>query len=274
MRFSKFYALFWVMCSLTLFMTPGSSQNNTVEAVFTATPTSGQVPLTVQFDASGSTGSNLTYEWDFGDGTTGTGKQIEHTFTESDVYVVKLTVKDAPNSAEVSQGIFVQDPQENGVYALTPGDTLVAVDGVTFVTKEDYTTAPIKLRVVETNAPNLPLPESREVVSRYYQFYSLNVRQFRNGVGDYWIGIPVPDGIDGTKVWMAQYLYNPNEPIAIDEEGQAYFESWSDNGVFYHSKTRMLYGRFSGYPDLENRVIVLVANQYHETPVLEKLPWE
>lgn len=47
-----------------------SSLNSVPVASFTATPTSGAVPLTVQFNASASTdtgGSIATYSWNYGD---------------------------------------------------------------------------------------------------------------------------------------------------------------------------------------------------------------
>jgi regulation of enolase protein 1 (concanavalin A-like superfamily) len=78
------------------------AQDNTeVKASFTATPTSGTVPLTVNFDASTSTGSNLTYEWDFGDGTTGTGVQVSHTYEDSSKfgYFVSLKVHSAESAS-------------------------------------------------------------------------------------------------------------------------------------------------------------------------------
>ena len=62
-----------------------------IQAAFTATPTKGTAPLTVQFDAGTSIGDNLTFEWDFGDGTTGTGRQIEHTYEFAGTYIPKLS---------------------------------------------------------------------------------------------------------------------------------------------------------------------------------------
>lgn len=63
------------------------------EAGFTANPTSGEVPLEVSLDASDSTGNIESYEWDFDDGTTGTGKTVTHTYNDSGSYLLRLKVK-------------------------------------------------------------------------------------------------------------------------------------------------------------------------------------
>ncbi len=84
------------------------------KANFTATPVSGNAPLLVSFNASASTDPNgdpLTYSWDFGDGTTGTGKVVSHTYTTFGTLTAKLTVKD-PNGNDDSKSILitVNDP--------------------------------------------------------------------------------------------------------------------------------------------------------------------
>ena len=65
-------------------------------ASFTASPISGNSPLNVFFDASGSTYDQtpLTYTWDFGDGSTGYGRQASHLYNTSTgaTYTVTLTV--------------------------------------------------------------------------------------------------------------------------------------------------------------------------------------
>jgi len=69
------------------------------EAAFSVLPdTTGTVPFTVTFDASGSTDAEsgiASYNWDFGDGTTATGVMpAAHTYTVVGTYTVKLTVTD------------------------------------------------------------------------------------------------------------------------------------------------------------------------------------
>ncbi len=77
------------------------------QARFTATPTSGTSPLSVNFDASTSTdpdGQIVSYEWDFGDTQTASGVTVTHVFTvqsESKVFTVILTVTD--NDGAVDQ---------------------------------------------------------------------------------------------------------------------------------------------------------------------------
>jgi PKD repeat protein len=62
-----------------------------------ATPTSGGAPLSVQFSSTGSQdpdGDPITFDWDFGDGTTGTGAAPAHTYSANGNYVATLTVRD------------------------------------------------------------------------------------------------------------------------------------------------------------------------------------
>ena len=55
-------------------------------------------PLEITFDASDSSSPNgaiVSYEWDFGDGETGTGVMVTHTYEEKGVYTVTLMVTDS-----------------------------------------------------------------------------------------------------------------------------------------------------------------------------------
>jgi DNA/RNA endonuclease G (NUC1)/PKD repeat protein len=63
----------------------------------------------VSFDGTGSSdpdGEALTYAWDFGDGTTGTGASPTHVYADNGTYTVTLTVKD-PVGADDSQSRVV-----------------------------------------------------------------------------------------------------------------------------------------------------------------------
>lgn len=78
--------------------------NNSPIASFTATPTSGEVPLDVDFDPSGSSdpdGNIVSYNWDFGDGLTDdSGVAITHIYNEVGSYTAKLTVTDKDGATD------------------------------------------------------------------------------------------------------------------------------------------------------------------------------
>lgn len=80
---------------------------------FTTSVTTGQVPLQVSFDASASSdfdGSLVAYEWDFGDGDTGTGMVAGHTFDLPGTYSAALTVTDNGGAtATATTTIIVSD---------------------------------------------------------------------------------------------------------------------------------------------------------------------
>ncbi|MCU1615891.1 MAG: Conserved secreted protein of unknown function, putative domain [Frankiales bacterium] len=68
----------------------------------TASFTSSVTDQTVSVDGSGSTdpdGTVASWAWDFGDGSSGTGKTASHTYTAGGTYAVKLTVTDNGGAA-------------------------------------------------------------------------------------------------------------------------------------------------------------------------------
>jgi len=91
--------------------------NVKLNAEFTADPTSGPAPLTVNFNASGSSapaGEIQAYDWDFDNNNTftdGSGSTVSHTFEQVGKYTVNLRVTDNTGQfAIVSQEIDVQGP--------------------------------------------------------------------------------------------------------------------------------------------------------------------
>ena len=66
-------------------------------AAFSASPTSGKVPLKVTFTDK-STGAPTSWKWSFGDGTYSTTKNPAHTYSKAGKYNVSLTVKNAAGS--------------------------------------------------------------------------------------------------------------------------------------------------------------------------------
>src|SRR5262249_31491251 len=81
--------------------------------------------LTVAFDGSGSTdpnGDTLSYQWDFGDGTTGTGNAPVHTYPTSPAsFTAQLTVTD-PLGASGSAQLTVFPANHSPVLTLNGPD--------------------------------------------------------------------------------------------------------------------------------------------------------
>lgn len=71
---------------------------------------------TIDFDASGShdpDGTIVTYHWDFGDGNTGEGVTVSHTYVDDGSYNVTLTVSDnegATDSADATKVVLNRQP--------------------------------------------------------------------------------------------------------------------------------------------------------------------
>ena len=70
-----------------------------IDAVFSGTPTAGEVPLSVQFTDQ-SAGTPTSWFWEFGDGETSTLQNPSHQYNQVGYYDVRLTVND---------GIFQDD---------------------------------------------------------------------------------------------------------------------------------------------------------------------
>ncbi len=74
-----------------------SSGNQDPTAVINANPTSGNAPLTVNFNGTESSDPDsdpLTYSWNFGDGQNGSGATPSNQYTSAGNYTVTLTVDD------------------------------------------------------------------------------------------------------------------------------------------------------------------------------------
>ncbi|MES9942146.1 MAG: PKD domain-containing protein [Candidatus Thiodiazotropha sp. 6PLUC2] len=93
-------------------------QGNLAPAADPRGPYAGTVNESIAFDASSSSdtdGQIVSYTWDFGDGTTGTGVTPSHSYTDSGVYNISLQVTDdsgstATGSTTATIGDVVNEP--------------------------------------------------------------------------------------------------------------------------------------------------------------------
>ena len=117
-------------------------------ASFTAT--TACVGSATQFDASSSTMNppqynnqqfNIaSYEWDFGDGTTGSGVTTSHTYAQAGTYQVTLNVSDAEGycSDEVIQPVMVVSPSAEDYYVSICEGESYTFNGVPYSQEGDY----------------------------------------------------------------------------------------------------------------------------------------
>lgn len=100
-----------------------------VDAV--STSTYGTVPHTVEFDGKNSydlDGQIVSYVWDYGDLTTGTGMTTSHTYVDDGDFSATLTVTDDRGDSSISSPIHIQvDP--NLYFLGTPTNLSASIDG-------------------------------------------------------------------------------------------------------------------------------------------------
>lgn len=111
----------------------GATPNAAPTASFTATP----AELAVQFDGTASDdpdGTIVSYAWQFGDGSSGTGASVGHTYAEAGSYEVTLRVTDDQGATnEVSSTVTVTAPipnaPPNAAFSTTASTLDITVDG-------------------------------------------------------------------------------------------------------------------------------------------------
>jgi parallel beta-helix repeat protein len=97
-----------------------SDPSNNPPVADAGAPYSGHVNQSITFDGSSSydpdDGDSITsYQWDFGDGSTGEGVSPQHTYTSEGSYTVELTVKDGHGEQSKSTtSVNVQAEGQNG----------------------------------------------------------------------------------------------------------------------------------------------------------------
>jgi len=117
-------------------------------ATIVTSPASPIVGQTINFNASTSRpapGRTIrSYEWDFGDGTTGSGANVQHTYATAGTYVVVLTVTDDAGRVGTSTAsISVGTDEPTASFTMTPNpasgtpgsDVLVFFDASASVAK-------------------------------------------------------------------------------------------------------------------------------------------
>ncbi len=138
--------LLWAISSL--FLTSCGFLNQSPVAVISASTTSGETPLDVDFSGAGSydpDGEITKYRWDFGDGNTSSGIIASHTYQDDGIYSVQLIVTDASSATgSDSVDINVTNPAPVADFSFQPINPAVGEE-VTFSASDSYDLANLTL---------------------------------------------------------------------------------------------------------------------------------
>lgn len=115
---------------------PNPGASSAPVAVLSPSATTGVAPAAFAFDASASydpDGQSVTWQWDFGDGTSGTGSTAAHTYAQPGSYSAVVTVTDASGmSSTASAQISVTAPNSAPTANMTISGAGVAPATVMF----------------------------------------------------------------------------------------------------------------------------------------------
>jgi PKD repeat protein len=99
-----------------------SSPDEKPAASFTVSPTSGTTATNFTFTDT-STNSPTGWTWNFGDGGTGSGQNVSHTFTTEGTYNVTLTVGNTAGNSTATESVVVSSPGEKPAASFTVSPT-------------------------------------------------------------------------------------------------------------------------------------------------------
>lgn len=188
----------------------------------------GVAPLTVQLDGSASTDAEAiirTHAWDFGDGSSSSGAQTTHTFTQPGEFVIVLQVEDGSGKlGSTDLTVTVSD----GTFSLN--DPISENDARRFLTQASFGPTDADIAYVMANGYEawidlqmaIPVTEMRYVV---LQNQERRTNEGTNPAG-LWddFAVEAPDQLRQRMAWaLIQILTMNRDQNQIDDEGNAFY---------------------------------------------------
>jgi hypothetical protein len=202
--------------------------SNSLEAKIISSATSGNSPLEITFDASGSSvaqGNEIViYEWDFGDGKIGEGQLVQHGFDTPGNHTVTLTIRDNKGLTDTTSIV---------VKVFEPTETVYAQDFNTQDGVEFDTNSGLKIIIPPTSIEGQMNLEVKHASST-----SQSASDFMNLHSNYSITITSQKGFQEKKLMTSGRNKNQETtkvsfifdvPKDIDPQSLAIFD-WTDEG--------------------------------------------
>jgi PKD repeat protein len=182
----------------------------TCVADFSADPTSGEAPLTVEF--TDESDGAVSWLWDFGDGTTSTEQNPTHTYTHAGEYTVSL---------EITCELGVEDTETKDAYIEVTaeeeeaGPPRFAVTNINVVPNQVLPGQQVDVSVNVSNIGesrgsynvnlniNGVLEQSKSVTLQPRSSQNLTFQVVKNGAGTYMVSV---EGMQGLFYVMAPYV--------------------------------------------------------------------
>lgn len=116
----KVWVQYWCDGSAAFIISDTVEESTTLHADFTATPLSGIPSLSVSFTNDSTIGAHAitAYEWNFGDSNSSTNQHPQHTYSQSGIYSVSLTVDDEYSQSSTTKVHYIS------VYTKKAGDDI------------------------------------------------------------------------------------------------------------------------------------------------------
>lgn len=225
----------------------GGNTNLPPNASLNATPTNGSAPLAVSMDATGSSDADGTisaYSWTFGDGQTGSGATISHTYAAAGSYTAMLTVTDN-SGANATASTTITANSSTSTYSLS--GSITSADNIAVDSDLNDPLAPYAINDQFADAKTLPNPvmlngfvsklASGNIGDRF-ESTADNNDFFRSSLyaGQY-ISLRVAsfDDTDQTANDVDILLYDNNLNLIAESQSQTEFESISvpTDGEYY-----------------------------------------
>jgi PKD repeat protein len=186
---------------------------NTPPYAFFDAPADAQAGSPVLFDAAASydmDGDSLVYNWDFGDGNTGTGAAPSHTYTSAGDYTVSLTVDDGSGGSDTTSAQVEVTAAPNNPPTADIGGAYSGAEGV-----------PISFDGSQSSDPD------GDLLTFSWDFGDGNTdtgaapSHTYTSAGDYTVSLTVDDGNGGSDTASAQVEVTaaPNNPPTADIGG-------------------------------------------------------